>query len=78
MPRSLSRFMKVQGWKPIKRSPEGAICATCENLLDPDATNFQRSGKATTGDSAPYYCCHECAQELYEDEGPEDLEDDDD
>jgi hypothetical protein len=70
--------MKAQGWKAIKRSPEGSICATCENFLDPDATNYQRSGMIDSFHSAPYYCCHECAQELYEDEGPEEPDDDDD
>ncbi|HEX8201273.1 MAG TPA: hypothetical protein VF590_12360 [Isosphaeraceae bacterium] len=77
MPRSVTRFMKAQGWTPIRRPPDGATCATCERLPDPEATNYRRSGMITLSHSAPYYCCPLCAQQMYDDEGPADDEDDD-
>jgi hypothetical protein len=75
MPLSLSRFMKVQGWKPIRRAPEGTVCATCEGLLDPEVTNYRRSGMVTTTHAAPYYCCRECAQDLYDEDAHGDEDD---
>jgi hypothetical protein len=68
--------MRSQGWVPVKLAPDGTVCATCENPLDPGDVNYRRAGMISERHSALYYCCHDCAAELYEDEGDE-LDDED-
>ncbi len=68
------RFMKRQGWKPVKGVHDDATCATCENQLDTGLVKFTRLGVEYLRNSGPFYCCEECALELYEEEGDGDEE----